>query len=175
MLPQEKTKLISEIHQIFTENAVSIEGIAADCLVYLYPAIVNDKKCQLWGSSESDVIFYIFLKTYFDENHKIWDYIECLEEDDFVLEAVYHVEKKMSWQFTLKSKCLYNVYYNTCFNFETDIYNSKGELIREYLNVDIPDNNLIPEEYAYMVSNPMKICDICYKSYEECECSADDN
>lgn len=168
MNSDEKLKLIEEIHEICSQT--NIDGLLGGFLSYVYAGIAMDKKSQLWGQCYDDIVLYVFLKNNFNENHAIWNFIECLETEDSYIDATCYAKWYINWEFTLESKCKYNVFTNQCFDFELDIFDNKGKLIENWVIFELDESNIFIDGCVFQVSNPDKICDICFEKYEDCQC-----
>ena len=166
----EKINLITEIHTIFYEQLDSFENIGGLFLAYLYPAIAAGEKCQLWGSSYDDLILLLFLQNNFSPEHKIWDFLECLETESFVVESKYYAKKSINGEFILDTNCYYNVYNKTCYGMEDNIDNWKGELVSDWLVFELEPNALFNNGYVFQVDKPQKVCDDCGENVEKCSC-----
>jgi len=173
MSAEEKIELITEIHSAFYDYRESFNSIAGSFLAYLYPAIALDEKCQLWGDNDDDIVIFLFLQNNFDENHKIWEFIECLETDNFYVDAVCYTKWNINWEFELESKCKYNIFNRECYDIDLDIFENKGELLENWLIFELWPNDLFGDDLIFRVDNPQKICDICGRNYDDCECSTE--
>lgn len=171
MSNDEKLNLISDIYQTLNSKLNNFDNDLGCFLAYLYPFIVADKKCQLWGSSYDDLVLLLFLQNTFDENHKIWDYIEFLEEEQFIVPATYFVKKFINWEFVLEAECYYNIYTKTCIVINENIYDSKGNFIEDWLEFDLAPNDLFDSQYIFKVKNPTKICNFCEETMDKCVCN----
>lgn len=103
-----KEELIAEIYKKIQNSGYEYDCVS-NFLSYLYPAIVLDEKCQLWGTDSNDVISLLILKKTFDNNHSIWDYIDIQEKEFFIIPAKYYTKWRASWEFELETCCQYNI------------------------------------------------------------------
>lgn len=132
-----KTDLIVDIYNKIKNSEYGYD-YTGDFLAYLYPAIILDEKCQLWGSDSNDVISLFILKKVFDNKHDIWNYIEIKEEECFIIPAKYCTKWKSSWEFELESCCQYDILNGKILNNSLDINeNVHGEKIGESIKIDI--------------------------------------
>lgn len=173
MSSDEKMFLITEIHDVFYQNISSFENTAGSFLAYLYPAIASGEKCQLWGSDYEDIVMLLFLQNNFSKNHKIWEYIECMEKEQFVVDAKYCTKWKLAWEFDIETHCYYNVFYQIYYGLDDELYDGKGECIEEWLVFELELNDLFDNDYVFRVKNPQKMCELCGENINTCLCQND--
>ena len=157
---EDKNTLILDIYQVYYEY--DLDNFVGEFLAYLYPAIVADEKCQLWGSDDNDIIILLSLQNNFDIKHNIWKYIEVMEDDMFVVDAIYYTKwRRGDWEFQLENSCYYNCFKQAYYGLNEDVYSGQGDLIEEFLTFEIKENVLFDNEYVFKVNSPQKMCDFC--------------